>query len=362
MNVYAFMDDYIFYYCLLKQYTKDYIFPTELIHLIMIYYIDSFKHLLVSGDYHTFYYHDQILTSFGWNEYNQICVDKSIKKTPYISRTLPNLNLIACGSLYSVFVSESVYGFGNNYLGQIGRYVNLTVVIPEKIKVVGKVLAVSCGSYHTIIVTDKHVYGLGCNRHGQLSKQIENYYIPTIIDINNIVNVVCAGFHSFLMTDKGDVYALGANQYGQLGLTHRHDINEPEKINLSHVIAISSGLCHSMFLCKNGDLYGCGSNIYGQSLANNLLKIMSNVIMVKCGEFFTVVLVKEEKEVLYSFGRNNFGQLGVDCIEDCFTPQKINLDNILSFSCGKNFTIVNTKNGLYGFGADGKCQLGQCKK
>ena len=353
MNVYAFLEDYILYYCTLKSYTADYIFPTELIHLIMIYYIDTFRgQLLESGDYHTLFYKDDMLYSFGSNSYKQISSDP-ITKTDDFVKYLPQLTNIACGSLYSIFVSKQIYGIGNNYQGQIGQIVNLNIDKPQSIKVKGKILSVACGAYHTVILTDQHLYGLGSNEYGQLSGYENNYYVPTIISTEaKIIKVRCGAFSTFLFSEN-DVYCMGANKYGQLGLNHFEDVHKMEKLD-KNIVDISAGLSHTMFLCKNGDLYGAGSNHYGQ-----LGEKMSNVLMVKCGEYFTIVLTLDG---LYGFGLNHYGQLGQDHFDPCYKPTKIPIKKVLSFSCGKNFTIVNTRNGLYGFGANGKYQLGQCKR
>lgn len=366
MNVYAFIQDYIFMSCVIKNYMSDYIFPTELIHLIMIYYIHSYRHLLSSGDDYSFLYQDNILQSWGSNIYAQLCIDKSIKKTTGTMRHIPNLYMIACGSLHTVFVSKYVYSVGNNIKGQVGQFINLNITTPERVKVDGLVLAVGCGSFHTVIVTDKHVYCMGSNDYKQCGGTVD-FYEPTILDtlsIKNIINVSCGGFHSFLMTDN-HAYSIGGNRYYQLGLAHNNDINQLEKINLSNIIQISAGLSHSMFLCKNGDLYGSGKNSNGQLGLGNfdpchkLTKVMSNVMMVRTGESFTIVLTKDG---LYSFGKNSMAQLCLDHYDDCCLPQKINLEKVVSFTCGKNFTIINTRNGLYGQGANDKKQLGNCKK
>ncbi len=348
MNIYAFIDDYIFCHCVLKHY----LLP-ELINYIMIFYIDHSEEILVTGDYHTFHYKSNILTGFGWNEYSQLCLEKIIKKTRKSEKIVPNLNMIVCGSLFSVFVSNNnIYGVGNNYSGQIGQFININVNIPEKIKINGKIKTIACGAYHTLILTsDKIVYGLGDNSYGQLYQDIK------------ADRIFAGGFQSFIIYNH-IVYGFGANLYGQLGLGHNQDVHSPQKINLSHVIHISCGLGHSMFVCKNGDMYASGNNNHGQLGLGNYdnynipQKVLSNVLLVSCGDYFTIVLTKTG---LYGFGSNKYGQLGINDY-DCCSPSKINISNVINISCGKNFVIINTKNGMYGLGADGKKQLGYCKK
>ena len=373
MNPYAYIDDCCFHYLILKSLS---ILPIELIHLINIFYISSFPiSLLACGDYHTFYYKEDMLYGFGWNEYGQLYLDSSVQKTKMSAKYLPHLIDINCGSLFSVLSFQkskiNIYGIGNNYSGQIGRYVHINTILPEKIKIDYPILKVRCGSFHTVIITTKHVYGLGSNQYGQLShmsEQVMNYYVPTIMNTEeiegDIIDGCCGSCFTFLMT-KDYVYGLGANKYGQLGLEDQIDHHKPTLIDVKNVVQMSAGTTHTMFLCK-GDLYGVGGNKYGQlglghqEHCYKKQKVLSDVLSVSCGDFFTLVLCKD---ALYSFGANQYGQLGLDSLQDASFPQKINLkEKILSLSCGKNFAMVNTRNGLYGFGANGKNQLGESKK
>ena len=76
------------------------------------------------------------------------------------------------------------------------------------------------------------------------------------------------------------------------------------------------------------------------------------------GEYHTISL-SDDGEV-YSFGRNNVGQLGLGHKNDVSIPTPIpNLPKIMEISCGRNFTVcVDNEGGLWSFGENNNGLLG----
>src|SRR5580693_6117107 len=73
---------------------------------------------------------------------------------------------------------------------------------------------------------------------------------------------------------------------------------------------------------------------------------------------FSIILTEDG---LYSFGNNENGELGLGNNTDQNIPHKItqfNSDTIVSIACGGNHTLVLTKDGLYSFGNNNYGQLG----
>jgi len=64
------------------------------------------------------------------------------------------------------------------------------------------------------------------------------------------------------------------------------------------------------------------------------------------------------KKGLFGCGCNNYGQLGLGNTENLNTLARINIENVLSFSCGIYHSIVQTKTGLYSCGDNNDGQLG----
>ena len=63
--------------------------------------------------------------------------------------------------------------FGENSRGQLGTGNKTDFNVPQKIEDIPPVLSVSCGAYHTLIITnDSNLWSCGNNENGQLC--IEN--------------------------------------------------------------------------------------------------------------------------------------------------------------------------------------------
>ena len=81
---------------------------------------------------------------------------------------------------------------------------------------------------------------------------------------------------------------------------------------------------------------------------------LDNVITVSCGYGHSLILTKKG---LYGCGDNTFGQIGSDQIVH-FVPYIIPIQNVLSIGCGDKHSIILTENGLYGLGNQHYGQLG----
>jgi hypothetical protein len=85
------------------------------------------------------------------------------------------------------------------------------------------------------------------------------------------VNKIACGLDHFLaLTEKGCVYSWGSNEFGQCGQPRDKSTDEPEHIELYfndvHIFInnVCCGKNHSLLLSKEGDLYSFGNNDFGQ--------------------------------------------------------------------------------------------------
>jgi len=70
---------------------------------------------------------------------------------------------------------------------------------------------------------------------------------------------------------------------------------------------------------------------------------------IVCGSHHTVLL--DGNGNAYAWGRNNFGQCGVNSKDDVIKePTRVELDNVLDIATGGNHTLFVTKNGVYACG------------
>ena len=174
------------------------------------------------------------------------------------------------------------------------------------------------------------------------------------------------GYTRYISND-GEVCSFGDHVYTS---DSEEDFTEiTTNIVLKHITAIDCGDSHTVCLDNNGILYTFGSNEFGQlgvgtdegTLNYSMIPIQVDTPPMKeisCGDRFSICL--SESGELYSFGDNADGQLGIGNFEDCYSPQKIeSLSDIESIRCGGNFVFcISFENKLFTWGDNIFGQLG----
>jgi alpha-tubulin suppressor-like RCC1 family protein/tRNA A-37 threonylcarbamoyl transferase component Bud32 len=283
---------------------------------------------------------------------------------------------------------DKVYGFGCNTNGVLGfghrKEINSFTII-ETLCNKG-VIDFKNGAAHGIARTfDDKVYCWGYNRWGQLGdgKQEEEFHEPELnktLSNEKIVDICCGNYHSLALTLNGDVYAWGYNQFGQIGNGNTNVQTEPHKLEgfmSKKVKAISCGENHSMALTECGHVFSWGSNSDGQlginkleQLFSRLLKIETqsnipklieikddsklDVVFVKlcCGQNHSILLSREGD--IYTFGNNEFGQIGNGECGKRYSPCKLKLKTkFIDIAAQFNFkfsTAISEKRKIFVWG------------
>ncbi|XP_069741001.1 RCC1-like G exchanging factor-like protein isoform X2 [Narcine bancroftii] len=140
-----------------------------------------------------------------------------------------------------------------------------------------RVLQVSCGRAHSLVLTDREgVFSMGNNVHGQCGRRIvdrEVYRGSQIIHRiegvdSRVTEVACGQDHSLFRTDKGEVYSCGWGVDGQTGLGHNSVVSRPTRLmgDIAGVdivqIATYGDFC--LAVSKDGDVFGWGNSEYLQ--------------------------------------------------------------------------------------------------
>lgn len=193
----------------------------------------------------------------------------------------------------------------------------------------------------------------------------------------------CIGWlHTLILTQRGNVYSMGKNDHGQLGLGHYKSKPVPSCIdskyfNHEKIIQICCGSSHCMALTQNGNVYSWGYNEYGQLGDGNNInqntpqKINFNdekIKSISTGPYFSFALTINNK--LFAFGINKWSQLGLNHDIHQFTPTLIdsntyNNEQIINIACGGDHTLLltqkqgsNDSSNLYSCGYNDHGQLG----
>ncbi len=212
----------------------------------------------------------------------------------------------------------------------------------------------------------------GTNANGQLgngnqSTDTGSFYGIYFIDntsYDSWSDVKCGGDHTLAVTREKILYSWGKNFDGQLGNGTTNSTDEPSLTslgsNFNRIKLISAGLQHSLAISTQKVLYAWGHNANGQlGLGNNnststptTVGTTYNWVQVS-GKGFHTVAIKDDGTI-WSTGYNQYGQLGLGDTTDRNTFTQIGDDtDWLTVSAGRNHTLAIKTNGtLWAWGAN----------
>mmetsp|Transcript_2264 Transcript_2264/g.4352 ORF Transcript_2264/g.4352 Transcript_2264/m.4352 type:complete len:3666 (-) Transcript_2264:4589-15586(-) len=250
------------------------------------------------------------------------------------------------------------------------------VPLPHRVNIPTFVTRLCCsnGSEHMLAITSSgHVYGWGFNQYGQLGlgHKYERILQPTRVEgalVDKKVTFAATSYsHSLVLTEDGILYGFGLNTRGQLGIGSTADMwTLPQCLShlaeIGRVVSMSCGVEHSAVCMEDGSLYTFGRNDCGQLGIDDMTKQLSSLPVrvadglsklsdlrceaVACGYYFTVVIADG---TLHAFGKNDFGQLGVGHNHEVFAPVPVlwngDDDRFVAVTCGTGHSIAVTTYG-----------------
>jgi len=136
------------------------------------------------------------------------------------------------------------------------------------------------------------------------------------------------GNSAFLITEKGEVFAFGINEYGELGLGNKKLESTPKPIEIFseiRIISICAGFSHSLALTDSGNVWSWGRNNVGQLGLRNYnnqcspqqIPGLEKIVGISAGTFHNLAV--SESGLVSAWGANSWGQLGVG---DYYTRNK----------------------------------------
>jgi alpha-tubulin suppressor-like RCC1 family protein len=239
------------------------------------------------------------------------------------------------------------------------------------------IIMLSCGSDHYICVCENGIFGWGNNGCGQIgiettSHQSSPQQIFFFKNPKEIISISCGSYHCVCICKNG-VFSWGSNSCGELGIGNQIHQSSPQQIsffkNVEEIISVYCGFDFCVCICKNG-VFSWGNNNYGQLGIGNQIdqsspqqisffKNPEEIISLYCGATFSICICKNG---VFSWGQNHYGQLGIGNNKDQWSPQQIlffkNPEEIISLCCGAEFCICICENGVFSWGNNIRGQLG----
>lgn len=267
---------------------------------------------------------------------------------------ISNVKQIAAGTEFSIFLKNdgTLWGVGKNDKGQIGQGNTDDYLTPTQITTMKTFKKVSAGESFVVALAEDGLYSWGANTDGQIGNgTTDDEYVPvklsTELENGEYFTDISAGTNFCLgLTNFGNVYSWGNNGSGRLGLGDKNNRNIPTKIvGITGIKNISAGDSSSLAVKNDGTVYGWGYGsdgqlgffVTGSTLNPKEITTLNgkNIKQTSCGRAFSIAIGRDGK--LYSFGKNNSGQLGIMSS----IPQKITIVSVVSDGKTKTVNISN---------------------
>ncbi|GBF74332.1 hypothetical protein PA598K_02670 [Paenibacillus sp. 598K] len=246
----------------------------------------------------------------------------------------------------------TVWAWGGNYGGQLGNGTQTTSSFPVQVKgpngsgVLTNVISVSAGASHSLAVrSDNTVWGWGNNYYGQVGqyREIEdpwmiepNYILYPSLITQGVVSVSAGDeFSVALKTDK-TVLTWGYGGNGQLGDSSNvqipregYDYWTPDPVQvriddiptkiLGNVKEVSAGSNYALALIEDGTVVSWGkppwlANTFTTMNTASLVagplgtQTLQGIVSVSAGDTFAVAMLDDGG--VFGWGTNQYGQLG----------------------------------------------------
>uniref|UniRef100_A0A673UWZ9 HECT and RLD domain containing E3 ubiquitin protein ligase 5 n=2 Tax=Suricata suricatta TaxID=37032 RepID=A0A673UWZ9_SURSU len=204
---------------------------------------------------------------------------------------------------------------------------------------------------------------------------IEHARFQCILQEKSIIQITCGDYHSLALSKGGELFAWGQNLHGQLGIgSLSASVPTPQIVkNLSGIplVQISAGKAHSMALSMSGNIYSWGRNDFGQlGLGHTEGKGFPSLIeavddqkveFLACGGSHTALLTKDG--LVFTFGAGKHGQLGHNSTQNELRPRLVTElagNRVTQIACGRQHTLayVSDLGKVFSFGSGKEGQLG----
>ncbi|MGV8877270.1 MAG: immunoglobulin domain-containing protein [Rhodoglobus sp.] len=252
---------------------------------------------------------------------------------------------VSAGQSHSLALADdgSVYAWGGNLYGQLGVPASGAILTPQQMLVppvgVSFTQIVAGLDVSMVVRSDGQVLAWGWNSSGQAANGTFSnssgapalISIPAGVQFTQVSEQVA---HAAAIGDDGKIYTWGWNLYGQLGNGTTADSNLPAAIAAPPGVKftqVSAGQYHTLALGDDEKIYVWGWNLFkslgisgiGSAAEPSVISTLPGVriTQVSAGNRFSEAV--DTDGTVYSWGNNDYGQLGNNSTTEGATPAAI---------------------------------------
>lgn len=255
---------------------------------------------------------------------------------------IPDVEYVQFGTYHVCTLDDDhkVWCTGQNHFGQLGDGTTHQQSDLGEVAGLGEMSGLAVGHFDTTCAwnDDGELYCWGSNTHGMLADEDLSYSTtPVRIDgLPPVVDVDLGAFHACAVTEAGELYCWGSHESGQLGVGEGAGelVRTPQKVQgLDHVVGVGTGGEHTCALDQSGILSCWGSNQFGQ-VGLDLFGVLHvhhpDRVGADLGEvhdfdvaFQHTCATFGENRLLHCWGRNQYGQFGLDDLDPRNKPAEV---------------------------------------
>ncbi|KAJ5076975.1 hect e3 ubiquitin ligase [Anaeramoeba ignava] len=232
------------------------------------------------------------------------------------------------------------------------EFINISSLIEDKNdRIIQDIISGGFTIY--LLTSNQNVYGIGSNHSCQVGFLSPNKTEKPILMMKNVSKIFSgnSSIHVFLLNSNQELFGCGNNGHGQLGLGKSIKeaiivkLTKIQNIPKGKIIDIQCGFYHSIILIEEENqnenpkrkLYSCGDYQYNglgknqdsyefTEIKSSLFENNDNIIDFSVGNFHTLILTSKSK--LFSFGNNEYGELGNGNTKSQSIPIQIELPKL----------------------------------
>lgn len=299
---------------------------------------------------------DGSLWGWGDNDYGQATSSGS----PQMIGTDTNWRSVAAGLGFTSAIKSdgTLWIWGFNTYGQLGNGTNINSNTPAQVGTDTDWMAISNGAQHVLALkSNGTLWAWGINARGELGQgDTTDRNLPIQVGTSTDWIQIYTGYNSSAaIKSDGTLWLWGYNQYGMVGDGTTINRKTPVQVGTDTDWKSVAVTTHVMAIKNNGSLWAWGRNDFGK--IGNGLSTGSQLTPVQIGTDndwvqaipgFEHSIAIKGNGTIYTWGHNNFGQLGDGTTADKILPTQIGT------TCSETLCTVTPANLL---AATGECSL-----